>query len=163
MDLNRYVDVHEIDHEALTPAVIVDLDGTLVNVSTISHLVRGSKKNFPLFQELATFCPANLDVVAVTQSLAEVGFKILIFSGRSDAWEHATKEWLEVHRVPYSSLSMRPAGDFRPDWQLKLAMLTALDPRMNVVLAIDDRPQVIRLWRSQGIPVVTLPWDGEQE
>jgi hypothetical protein len=40
-------------------AVIVDLDGTLCDVSTILHFVEGDEKDFPAFHTASAECPPD--------------------------------------------------------------------------------------------------------
>ena len=71
--------------------------------------------------------------------------------------ETLTREWLAEHVPHFDYLGplMRGDRDHRSDDEVKLDLLRIIrdDLGFDVVAAIDDRPRVIRLWQSQGIPV----------
>lgn len=49
-------------------------------------------------------------------------------------------------------LLMRPDGDDRPDWQVKTELFDAhVRDRYDMKLSLDDRDQVVGLWRHMGI------------
>ena len=59
----------------------------------------------------------------MAQALAEIGYQIAIFSGRSHATDERTRWWLTKHNVPWSILKMRPTNNkykWMPDEKLKL-------------------------------------------
>lgn len=62
--------------------------------------------------------------------------------------------------VPYDGPFHRQDGDKRSDRVVKLEILRYLRQHYDIRGAIDDNPQVIELWRSQGVPVEVVPgWD----
>jgi len=135
-------------------AVICDLDGTLCNIDHRLHFVRqdGKKdwKNFMLPQNveqdgLNKWCR---DIVHGLRS----NYIIVMCSGRPDTLKPTTKEWLEKHKVMHDHLFMRPRDDHRKDDIIKEIILDfEILTRMTPVLAIDDRQQVVDLWRKRGI------------
>lgn len=81
-------------------------------------------------------------------------YKILIFSGRSDEVRSQTEGWLRQHGLhqglEYDDLRMRPAGDCRPDEELKRSWLAEMD-KSEILCVFDDRDKVVQMWRSEGI------------
>jgi hypothetical protein len=58
------------------------------------------------------------------------------------------------HDVPYEGLYMRIVGDYRKDVQIKKDILAQIaDDGFTVLAAWDDKPDVIELWRDNGIDV----------
>lgn len=127
-------------------ALIVDLDGTLavmgdrspydwekVGVDTVNPFVAG----FVRFWYDAYEQP------------------VVILSGRDMAAFGETQKWLSNHEIPYTELFLRAAGDNRPDWKVKKEMFYAsVHDRYNPVLVVDDRQQVVDMWRYEvGLPV----------
>ena len=60
-------------------------------------------------------------------------------------------------------LFMRGQGDRRPDDIVKTEIYEAfIRGRWDVLLALDDRPRVIRAWQALGVPVFDVqPGSGE--
>ena len=137
--------------------VIFDLDGTLAlidkrrDVSTKSN----GKLDWDKF-----FDPSNIKldvpnppVVKLAQMLADDGFTIIIFSGRSDKTILTTKSWLARNRIPFQKLVMRDSktNHFTPDDILKKDMLDKHVDINDVFLVVDDRDKVVKMWRDLGL------------
>ncbi|MBP3954381.1 AAA family ATPase [Gemmata sp. G18] len=93
--------------------------------------------------------------------VAQQGHKIILVSGRSDAVQQETKEWLGRNGVPYSELHMRPAGDYRQDFIIKSEILDNLLAAGNeIAFVVDDRPSVVAMWRERGLTCLQCrDWD----
>lgn len=130
---------------AKTNAVIVDIDGTL------AHIV-GDDPRSPY--DYARVHEDALDdvIYGVALSAAERGDKLLIVSGREDDCRDVTEAWLEKHGIVYDELHMRKAGDHRKDSIVKKEIYeNEIKPRYNVRFVLDDRNQVVEMWRDQGL------------
>ena len=54
-------------------------------------------------------------------------------------------------------LIMRAAGDMRKDSIVKAELFFEhIEPNYNVMMVIDDRPQVIRMWTDIGLDVINV-------
>jgi hypothetical protein len=153
-------------HNFKKNTVIFDLDGTLAlidkrrDVSTKSN----GKLDWDKFFDPSNIKldVPNIPVVKLAQLLAEDGFTIIIFSGRSDKTKHATRSWLTHNRIPFQKLVMRDSktNHFTPDDILKKDMLdTHLDIN-DIFLVVDDRDKVVKMWRSLGLNVFQVA-DGD--
>ncbi|EQD83230.1 hypothetical protein [Saccharopolyspora erythraea] len=143
------------------PAVIADMDGTLVDVSGIRHHVTGPERDFAAFHAASIDCPPNPGVVAEVREHAALGRDVVVVTSRSRRWERLTSMWLALHDVPTDALFMRRDGDYRPDVEVKRDILAGIRRRWDVRHAIDDNPAVIALWREAAIPVSVVPgWPG---
>jgi hypothetical protein len=91
----------------------------------------------------------NWPVIYALNALQRVGYEIHIFSGRSDEVLNETLDWLR-HKVSYSSLRMRPAGDFTPDEELKRQWIEEYD-LSQILCVFDDRKKVVDMWRELGL------------
>jgi hypothetical protein len=135
-----------------SPLVLVDMDGTLADVSHRVHHVRGrGRKDWPAFFRGMAKDPPN-EVVAGWVRNLKPEYTIVILSGRPSNYAGATVEWLRRHRIPFDHLLMRPAGDHRPDHVVKQELMQTL-PRERIAFVIDDRASVCRMWRGQGLRV----------
>ena len=105
--------------------IIFDLDGTLALIDKRRDLSRklNGKIDFDKLHDpsLIKHDVPNVPVVKMAQLFAEQGFKIVIFSGRSDNTATATVSWLLKNKLPFNKLVMRPhkTMNFIPDDILK--------------------------------------------
>ena len=104
--------------------VIFDLDGTLALIDKrrdISTKDNG-KFDWGIFQDPKNISldQPNIPVIKTLQMFMDNGFKIVIFSGRSDVTFNATTEWLMNNQIMWHQLQMRPEDKhFWPDNKLK--------------------------------------------
>lgn len=141
------------------PAVIVDMDGTLCDVSSVVHL-QGEPDGFSAFHYGCAECPPHGAVVDWCVDHHGRGNAILIVTGR-DGWaRELTTQWLTEHLpVPISGLHMRPDGDFRSNVDVKREIHERLVLTYDIRAAIDDDPEIVGLWQATGIPVaMVLDW-----
>lgn len=140
-------------------AIICDLDGTLCNVKHRLHFIEGKKKDWEAFHNALINDTANEDVIEKLV-LHEFREEFVIFvTGRPSRYSTETLTWLRL-QVPSSVLFdihqifMRPQGDTRPDTELKADIYeNQIKPHFDVVKVYEDRPSVIRMWRSKGLEV----------
>ncbi|MER6616311.1 hypothetical protein [Streptomyces xantholiticus] len=146
----------------LRDAEIFDVDGTLCDVASIRHLIKGPG-GFTAFHRASIDCPPHEDVVQAARDARARGRAVLIMTGRDRRWERLTSMWLAMHDVPSDGLWMRGRGDYRPDYVIKRELLRAVRRQYNIRRAWDDNPNVIRLWEEEGILVEVVPgWEDEQ-
>jgi predicted kinase len=83
---------------------------------------------------------------------------VVAVSGREGTPEkrEQTDRWLSRNHVPVSKLLMRKAGDRRDDAIVKKEIyLNEIQGKYRVMMVIDDRPRVTRMWRHElGLPVL---------
>lgn len=141
-------------------AVIVDMDGTLADVSDIRHFVESNPKDFESFHSESVNVPPNSAVVDMVHTFKDNGVDILIVTARKVKWRNHTAMWLAMHGIPSDALFMRADNDGRPDAQVKQSILNVIRHRWNVIHAIDDNPNVIAVWIANGIDTTTVAgWD----
>ncbi|WGH21893.1 polynucleotide kinase [Rhodococcus phage Trogglehumper] len=143
------------------PAIIVDVDGTLVDVRSTRRHVLGPKKDFDAFHSEAINCPPIPEVVEMCIDWHERGHGILVVTARKYRWFTDTENWLIEHLpVPYEGPFMRGDDDNRPDYEIKREIFGLLANRFEICHAIDDNPKVIALWEELGLNVHVVPgWD----
>lgn len=147
---------------------LVDMDGTLANVSGIRHMVDGinSKKDFHAFHRASEFVPANKQAVDFCRRHHKAGNGIVIVTARMEEWKpHTTRfyerELVEAHGVPVLDSFYRANGDYRKDREIKQEILAKIRELYTPVAAIDDNPNIITLWDEEGIPEIEVVpgWD----
>jgi hypothetical protein len=124
-------------------AVLVDMDGTLAIITDrnpYSH--HGVLKDKP-----------NAPVIEVARALAAAGYALVVVSGRSELARQDTEAWLVRHLgVPFDGPFMRAEGDDRKDAIIKKELYkTRIEPFYQVLCVLDDRDQVVRMWRALGL------------
>jgi len=130
---------------------IFDLDGTLVNVNSIRHHVEGKKKNFDSFHKESIHCPPNENVLHLNATLAvNQDVHIAIFTGREEKYRDLSEQWLQANKVTYHSLLMRKNNDFRSNVTIKKELFETFKPDYLPYLAIDDTPELRKLWKQVG-------------
>jgi len=123
-------------------AVIVDIDGTLALIADrnpYSH--HGVLKNQP-----------NHAVIAVARALAAQGHTLVVVSGRSELARADTELWLTRHLgAEFEGPLMRAESDQRKDATIKREIFRReIEPRFDILCVLDDRDQVVSMWRSLG-------------
>jgi len=136
-------------------SVIFDMDGTLADVEHRRHFVDGStgkKKDFDAFYAAMHLDTKNQPVCDLCNILAP-HYNIIICTGRPEAYRKITEQWLNKNGIFYDYLMMRPDTErHEADWRVKQDMFNAIvDAGLYVYMAIDDRDQVVRMWRRNGV------------
>jgi mRNA-degrading endonuclease RelE of RelBE toxin-antitoxin system len=153
-----------IGYNRVMDAMIVDMDGTLADVRGIRHHIvppdpmpKGWYKDFHAFHRESVNAPLNHSVRDQVLRAHMMGTKILIVTARKHMYRHHTAMFLAIHDIPSDALYMRGDKDGRPDYEVKKDILWKIRKRgYNVIHAIDDNDNVIKLWKSEGIPVTEI-------
>jgi phosphoserine phosphatase len=149
-------------------AALVDMDGTMADVSSIRHLVDGlkTKKDFHAFHTASEFVPANKQAIDFCRRHHKAGDKILIVTARMEEWRQPTwrfaeRELVIPYGVPVERQYHRADGDYRKDREVKAEILVEIRKEFNVVAACDDNPNIVSLWEDEGIPEIEVVpgWD----
>lgn len=141
-------------------AVLIDMDGTLANVSGIRHHVAARPKRFDLFHAESVDCPPNQQAVDLAREAHAAGQAVLIVTARRAMWRHHTAWFLAMHGIPSDAMFMRGNEDHRKDVEVKRDILAQIRQTWTPVLAVDDNPNVLALWDAEGIPTVVIPgWE----
>lgn len=135
--------------------IIVDIDGTVSNTDHRLHFVRDGKKDWKSFNETMHLDTPRSEVISLVDLYRRNQGDVVFVSGRSDQYRGVTERWLAEHGVRKEDemLFMRPRNDSRKDTIIKQVILdNEIRTRYsNVIACIDDRPCILRLWRSEGL------------
>lgn len=135
-------------------AYIFDLDGTLCNLKHRLHLIERDKPDWISFNAACLDDKPVDHLIRVANSLA-MEYEIICLTGRMDNNDtrDRTEQWLKYHEVVYDYLYMRKDNDYRADHVIKLEIYNELiSDRYDVLGIFDDRDQVVKMWRSIGLP-----------
>lgn len=131
----------------LERAVICDIDGTLALRGDGPdarrfydwHRVGEDTPNEPVVELLNMIAPAWPPLV-----------RIILLSGRDEVCRAETEEWLIKHDIGWHELYMRRHKDNRKDSVVKREMYESyVLGSYRVVCVLDDRTQVVRMWRDE--------------
>lgn len=132
---------------------LFDLDGTLADLSHRLPHIQNDPKDWDAFFDGCINDAPIPHIIELARDLWACGRKIVIASGRSDRVRTQTEKWLRDNSVPFDAIYMRPHGDHRPDYGMKKILLKQiLQDGWSPLMAFDDRDQVVKMWREQGIP-----------
>lgn len=124
-------------------AVIVDVDGTLAHRSN-----RPGARQFFDWHRVGEDTPDER-IVELVDILAQ-RLHVIVMSGRDEACRPETVAWLDKHLARYDELHMRPHRDNRKDAIVKRELYEQhVAGRYDVRWVIDDRDQVVRMWRDE--------------
>lgn len=140
-----------------TRALLVDLDGTLaLNESGRPWYGDGYEKR--LHEDKVNHTVRRVINALVFPRSGVFAEEVLFVSGRMEVGREATTAWLAkecgyIMDEDPANLFMRADGDYRPDVEVKTDLYNAhIRDVYDVYLALDDKPEIIALWRSLGIP-----------
>lgn len=140
------------------PAVIVDVDDTLCDVSSIRHLY-AEPDEFRAFTLASRGCQPRQEVLDwCHQHFREHGYALLVVTGRSDDFRNITVDWLDEHLpLPYAGLWMRPTGHYGSNARVKREIHAELASSFDIRAAIDDDPLIAEMWVGLGISTTLVP------
>ena len=130
--------------ESLPKCVLVDIDGTVATRTTRSPFD---------WKRVGEDLPKT-NVIQLVKSLKNHGYAIIFFSGRDSVCHPESSAWLSLHfgwqeGVDFQ-LFMRAQNDSRKDSLIKKELFdTHIRHQYFVEMVIDDRDQVVAMWRKE--------------
>jgi predicted kinase len=128
--------------------VLCDIDGTVA--------LMGNRSPYD-----TTSVSDDLPNWPVLLLLGRLEDEVIFMSGRDASCRTATHEWLGRFGWGDSEVFMRPAGDRRRDSIVKRELFDQhIRYQYNVRFVLDDRTQVVQMWRSLGLTCLQVA-DGD--
>ena len=150
-------------------ACLVDLDGTMFDCSHRRHFVEGPNKNWKRFFDGIPDDPINEWCADIAWGLRS-SHTIVFCTGRGEDLRSVTEAQLKKYRLDQINnetmlsfddrdrnffLFMRPSNDSRQDGIIKEVILDfEVLTRFHPAFFIDDRRQVVEMYRSRGFTVL---------
>jgi predicted kinase len=128
------------------PFVLCDIDGTLADHTGVRS---------PFDEKKVLLDKTHPVVIEWLRELYK-DYNVIIVSGRHDTCGTDTCDWLDAERAPFDYILMRRGGDNRKDFIIKKEILdeiVAAVGKENIAFVLDDRPQVVKMWREEGLRV----------
>lgn len=142
----------------LKDTVVVDIDGTIADLTHRLKYYSGPEKDLEKFYSLVSEDKPIHNIIRMVESLAK-DYKIVFCTGRCERSMQDTITWLRsvlfVNKT--FELLMRPEDDRRMDTEVKPEILihNGLSPK-NVLLIIEDRNRMVKEWRSRGFTCIQV-------
>ena len=134
--------------------VVFDIDGTLANVDHRRQWINSKPKNWKAWNAAMHLDQPNEDIVQLSKDFGSLGYTVLCCSGRGSDTRIVTTNWLNKHGVPFKTLYMRAAKDYRKDSIVKVELLQEIRKDYGEPwMWFDDRQQVVDAIRVEGIRV----------
>lgn len=112
----------------MTPAIIVDIDGTLADLTHRLHYVTGGNRDWPaFFVGLSQDAPVK-PIIWLANTIYDASYPVILCSGRPEDHRAPTEAWLAQHGVRYSALRMRAATDGLTDKEVGLSLASFKEP-----------------------------------
>lgn len=125
-------------------AFLIDIDGTLAHMRDYRGPFDWANVGLDDVDEVIAY---------LANSIVEgSGMAAIVMSGRDESCREQTEVWLDKHGIWHDELFMRSEGDMRPDNIIKVELFDKyVRDNFDVHFVIDDRQQVVDMWRRMGL------------
>jgi hypothetical protein len=135
--------------------VIIDIDNTLsIATDRFNKAVKeNGKTDWDIVHAPENMIKdkPNLPMIELAKNYKQIGFEVIVLTGRPESTRKITKEWLQKYNIPYNKLYMRSWEDNflkAPDFKRKIY---ETEIKEDVFCAYDDDQRVIDVWVDLGI------------
>lgn len=133
----------------LPEAIICDIDGTLAHM----------KGRSPYEWDRVGEDVVDFTVWDILIKYYYAGTNVILVSGRDESCRDITEDWLNnTFDIPYTELHMRPEGSMEKDTKVKRDLYDQhIEGKYKVLFVLDDRDQVVDMWRNDlGLKVLQV-------
>jgi hypothetical protein len=153
----------------LKPVILMDIDGTVANLSHRLHYIKDGKNDWASFNA-NILGDTPIEQTIFLNNLITSGYlppedrqTVIFASGRSENERADTETQLKNFGLNYDKLYMRPAGDTRADYIIKREILDQIRADgYEPFIVIDDRQTVVDMWRENGLFVLQCDPNGAE-
>lgn len=150
--------------------VIFDIDGVLADCQHRRHFIEQEPPDWNAFYAACVADPLIERGAILLRMLWNAGQHIVFYSGRSESVRQDTSDWLARYGLAWANaarlvdkLWMRPVGDHRPDYVLKVEVVEKLPEwfGLPISLVVDDSLAVVDALVARGFTCLHFRWPGE--
>lgn len=142
------------------PAVIFDIDGTLMSALHRTHFVETELKadqNWTAFHENMVRDATIPEVLDTLMQHKNAGDQIVLLSLRPERFRPIIAADFKKRGIPYDKLLLRPDGSSGNGPEKKREIYRReIKPFYDVKMAYDDWQEVNDMWTSEGVPNTTV-------
>ncbi len=133
--------------------ILFDIDGTLADIKHRRSFLDQDKPDWKSFNAAMGDDAPNTAIIEFYETLWNIAkYELILISGRSEEHRKLTEQWLIWNKIPFSTIKMRSHNDFRADHIIKEEILKSLlSEGKDILFVVDDRQQVVDMWRRNGI------------
>lgn len=140
-------------------AIICDLDGTLANVKHRLHFIKEGKKDWKSFFSHGVHDTCDEYCLSLVRKAQAAGQEIIFLTGRPAYLSRDTVKWIKdqtgISTELNKTLFMRPSGNRKQDTVVKEEIyLRDIAPHYEIVLALDDKPEILDIWKKYSIETI---------
>jgi len=136
---------------------IFDIDGTLADCTHRLHHIIGNNKDWNAFDAEGQKDTPIKPVIEICNALYDLGWDIILLTGRNERVRQCTEHWLKTYGVQYDQMLMRPLKDRREDTIVKLEVLNEYIakgfPQTPIQSIFEDRQRLVDMFRAEGYHV----------
>jgi len=136
--------------------IVCDIDGTIANTDHRLKYIKPNKTDWDLFFKDMDKDPVNYWCKELLTSISE-RHRVVFVTARPADYRDVTLKWLSQNGLMFagSRLFTRMRMDYRKDSIVKEIILEfELKTRYDILFIVDDRTQVVNMWRSHGYNVL---------
>lgn len=139
-------------------AVVFDIDGTICDASHRAHHIRREPRDWDAWRKGIGQDPPLPDMLELLKTVRSGGLAAVLCTARDETCRDATNEWLTAHNLQCDALYMRRADDDRYSFDVKMELVSCIiADGFEPVLAIDDTPEMVVMWRLNGVRCLLMP------
>ena len=133
--------------------ILFDIDGTLASIDHRRVFLEQDPPDWKSFNASMGDDTPNENIVNLYRVLRDSQkYEIIIVTGRNERFRPITETWLTWNAIEFERLLMRADKDMRADHIIKEEILDQLlNEGKDIAFTIDDRQQVVDMWRRRGI------------
>lgn len=136
------------------PCVLVDIDGVIADGAHRQSFMRSEPKDYRRFFDAAGK-DTPIAEAAILLRVIDPDVAVVLVSGRPARIHDMTVSWLREHGFRWDLLVLRADGDLRPAAVAKAQAVRDLRADGWLpVLALDDEPGNVTMFRGLGIPTL---------
>ena len=138
---------------AAKQTVLFDIDGTLADIKHRRKYLDQERPDWAKFNaEMGNDTPNHAIVKLYNILWQSNAYEIIIVTGRNEAFRKVTETWFVWNEIIFNRIIMRADRDYRADYIIKEEILDMLlNEGKQIAFTVDDRQQVVDMWRRRGI------------
>ena len=139
--------------KARRAVIIWDIDGVVANCDHRLHYILQTHPDWKSFHAETMRDKPITHAIIVYKALALAGVDQVFCTARHEVTRDDTRFWLYTYGLTgYQRLMMRRGDQVGSSAQVKKEMLTDLWPDYIPILAFEDNPECVQMYRQHGVP-----------